>query len=317
MKSTTPAEETKPVPANPDHRMVQLPWQSVKPNEDDPRAELLVRALTESPEYRQADEDIAFLNRDDTRPIRLQLDYFKAERLLVERGITDTIVVFGGTRLREPAAANRQVRELEALLRRAPDDADLLRQLRIAISIREKSKYYEIARSFGRLVGKAGSTAGKRLALMTGGGPGIMEAANRGAHEAGAPTIGLNILLPHEQYPNPYVTPGLCFRFHYFAIRKLHFLLRARALVVFPGGFGTLDELFETLTLIQTRKVTPIPVILVGQEFWAGIFNPELLADEGMIDAEDLNLFWYAETAEEIWQDIIRWYSQAGKPLCV
>jgi uncharacterized protein (TIGR00730 family) len=150
--------------------------------------------------------------------------------------------------------------------------------------------------------------------VMTGGGPGMMEAANRGAFDVGAQSIGLNITLPHEQYPNPYITPELCFRFHYFALRKLHFLLRARALVAFPGGYGTFDELFETLTLIQTRSIRPVPVVLVGERYWRKAFDVDFMVDEGVIDAEDRELFWYAETAEEIWQGILQWHEANGTP---
>ncbi len=150
---------------------------------------------------------------------------------------------------------------------------------------------------------------------MTGGGPGIMEAANRGAYDAGTKSIGLNISLPHEQYPNPYITPDLCFRFHYFALRKLHFLMRARALVAFPGGYGTFDELFETLTLVQTRKIKPVPVVLVGEHYWRQAINIDFLVEEGVIDPEDRELFWYAETAQEIWDGILHWYDAFGEPL--
>ena len=153
------------------------------------------------------------------------------------------------------------------------------------------------------------------MVVVTGGGPGVMEAANRGAYDVGAKTVGLNITLPHEQYPNPYITPGLCFRFHYFALRKLHFLLRARALVAFPGGFGTFDELFETLTLVQTRKIKPVPVILVGEDYWRRAVDLDFLVAEGVIDAEDRELFWFAETAQEIWDGIRHWYQLAGEPL--
>jgi hypothetical protein len=148
--------------------------------------------------------------------------------------------------------------------------------------------------------------------MMTGGGPGIMEAANRGAHEGGADSIGLNIALPHEQYPNPYVTPGLCLRFHYFAMRKLHFMMRARALVAFPGGYGTLDEVFEALTLVQTRKIRPLPIVLVGEAWWRQVVNFDFLVDEGTIEPEDRDLFWFAETADEIWADIGRWHAMSG-----
>ncbi|MFX4221926.1 MAG: LOG family protein [Thalassobaculum sp.] len=188
--------------------------------------------------------------RTSTRGLRLQLDFLKADELLKAHGIAHTIVVFGSTRVTEPGHARRRVEELETALAESPGNAETERALRIARRILAKSHYYDVARDFGRLVGKAENRADRRLVVVTGGGPGLMEAANRGAHDVGAKTVGLNITLPHEQYPNPYLTPGLCFRFHYFAIRKMHFLLRARALVVFPGGFGTMDELFETLTLI-------------------------------------------------------------------
>jgi uncharacterized protein (TIGR00730 family) len=155
----------------------------------------------------------------------------------------------------------------------------------------------------------------RKLVIMTGGGPGIMEAANRGAFDVGAKSVGLNINLPHEQYPNPYITPNLCFRFHYFALRKMHLLLRAKALVAFPGGFGTLDELFEGLTLVQTRKIKPVPIVLVGEEYWRRAFDVEFLVQEGVIDAEDRELFWFAETAQEIWDGILHWYDACGAPL--
>ena len=247
--------------------------------------------------------------------LRLQLDYLKPESLMEKHGITHSIVVFGSTRIAEPRAAQRRVDELSATFAAAPGDAGLARDLSIARRVLAKSHYYEVARGFARLVGAAEGPHGSRLVVVTGGGPGIMEAANRGAHETGARTIGLNITLPREQYPNPYITPGLCFRFHYFGLRKLHFLMRARALVVFPGGYGTLDELFETLTLIQTRKITPVPVILVGEAYWRRVFDPEFLVEEGVIDPEDRALFWYAETAEDIWADILRWYELAGRSL--
>jgi len=305
-------EHQKPGPAHPERRACALPWQSPKPGQEDPRAPDLVAAILRSPEYLAADEDVSFLQRDDTRGMRLQLDYRKAETLLNEHGIAHSIVVFGGTRIREPKAAEAKVAAIEAEHRAAPDDPEIAARLRIARSIRAKSHYYEVAREFGSLVGRAEGECGNRLVIVTGGGPGMMEAANRGAHEAGARSVGLNITLPHEQFPNPYLTPGLCMRFRYFAIRKLHFLLRARALVVFPGGFGTLDELFETLTLIQTRKIRPLPVILVGEAWWRRVFDPDFLVAEGVIDPEDVELFWYAETAREIWEDIQRWYDRAG-----
>jgi uncharacterized protein (TIGR00730 family) len=236
--------------------------------------------------------------------------------LLLEQDVAHTIVVFGSTRIPEPASAGRDVEALSAALAERQQDERLSRRLDIARRVLAKSKYYEMAREFGRLVGARGDEAvGGRIMVMTGGGPGIMEAANRGASDAGAKSIGLNIDLPHEQYPNAYISPELCFRFHYFAMRKLHFLLRARALVAFPGGYGTMDELFEVLTLAQTRKIAPVPVILVGEAYWRRVFDPEFLVAEGTIEPEDRELFWYAESAEDIWRDILRWYELKGEPL--
>jgi len=270
----------------------------------------------ESPCYRQADQDIEFLNLDETRGVRLQIDYQKAELLLERHDIRRTIVVFGSTRIGEPAAQQHRIDSLRAELHQDPGNENLQARLARAERIMAKGRYYETARRFGQMVGDAGQKTGDgRLVVMTGGGPGIMEAANRGAHDVGSKSIGLNIRLPHEQYPNPYITPGLCFRFHYFALRKLHFLLRTVALVAFPGGYGTLDELFETLTLVQTRTIRPVPVVLVGEEYWRKAINVDFLVDEGVIDAEDRELFWYAETAEEIWQGILRWHEANGTPL--
>jgi uncharacterized protein (TIGR00730 family) len=270
----------------------------------------------DSPGYRQADQDVAFLNQDETRGVRLQIDYLKPELLLGQHGVEHTIVVFGSTRLQEPGAARRKVEVIRQALADNPADADLQRRLKVALSLQNKSRYYDEARAFGRLVAASGKAPqDSRLTLVTGGGPGIMEAANRGAFDVGAKSVGLNITLPHEQYPNPYVTPELCFSFHYFAMRKLHFLKRAKALVAFPGGYGTLDELFETLTLIQTRTIAPLPVVLVGESYWRQAVSVDFLVAEGVIDAEDRELFWYAETAEEIWQGIQHWHRTSGTPL--
>jgi uncharacterized protein (TIGR00730 family) len=272
--------------------------------------------ILQSPSYREADQDVDFLHRDDTRGVRLQLDYLKAETLLEDHNVAHTIVVFGSTRIPEPEMARQAVEASAAALAANPDDPRLQRRLATARRILAKSRYYETAHQFGRLVGAAGPQArGGHIMVMTGGGPGIMEAANRGAHDAGAKSIGLNITLPREQYPNPYITPELCFGFHYFAMRKLHFLLRARALVAFPGGYGTMDELFEVLTLAQTRKISPVPVILVGEDYWRRVFDADFLVDEGVIEPEDRELFWFAESAEDIWRDILRWYELKGEPL--
>jgi len=304
----------QPMPSSP--RRQPLPEHRPKPSNEDPEAPAKIKALLASPAFREADRDSDFLRRDDMRSLRLMLDYLKPQRLLTERNVAHTIVVFGSTRIAEPQAARRNREALTLALAAHPNDEALSNRLAIAERVEDKSHYYQVARDFGRIVGACGDKAiGGRIMVMTGGGPGIMEAANRGAQDADAESVGLNITLPHEQYPNPYVTPGLCFNFHYFAMRKLHFLLRARALVAFPGGYGTMDELFEVLTLAQSRKIDPVPVILVGEKYWRRAFDVDFLVSEGTIDAEDRELFWYAETAQDIWRDILLWYEMRGVPL--
>jgi len=303
-------------PAHPEHRLEPLPGQQPKPAEDDVRAPEALSRILRSPSYREADRDVDFLQGDTTRGVRLQLDFLKTESLLEEHQVAHTIVVFGSTRIREPQASRRELESYNRTLAANPNDETLRRRFEISRNLAEKSRYYEMARKFGQIVGTAGEKAiGGRIMIMTGGGPGIMEAANRGAHDVGAKSIGLNITLPKEQYPNPYVSPELCFGFHYFAMRKLHFVMRARALVAFPGGYGTLDEIFEILSLAQTRKIAPVPVILVGESYWRRVFDPEFLVDEGVIDPEDRDLFWFAESAEEAWRDILSWYEASGRPL--
>lgn len=316
-KSNTPQDDVSiPLPAHPHRRREPLPWHQPKPAEDDADAPRRLQAILESPSYVEADEDIDFLSRDETRGVRLQIDYTKPELLLRQHGITHTVVVFGSTRIAEPAAARRALETARLLADADPESTDVQRRLRRAERVAAKSHYYDVAREFGRLVSNAnGGPQAARVVVLTGGGPGIMEAANRGAFDVGAKSVGLNINLPHEQYPNPYITPDLCFRFHYFALRKLHFLLRARALVAFPGGYGTFDELFETLTLVQTRKIRPVPVVLVGEAYWRQAFNADFLVDEGVIEPEDRELFWFAETAEQIWRGILRWHETNGQPL--
>ena len=235
---------------------------------------------TVSPAYRLAFADSDFLCRDDLRPVRLQLELLKPELLMEEYGVNSTVVLFGGARIPSPEQQDRVGSE----------------------TLAELSRYYEEAREFARIVTErsaAGSSDGKEHVIVTGGGPGVMEAGNRGAAEAGGVSIGLNIVLPHEQMPNEYITPDLNFNFHYFAIRKMHFLMRAAAIAVFPGGFGTLDELFETLTLIQTGRMRPVPFILFGSDFWKRIVNWEALAEAGTISPDDLEIFRFVETAEE------------------
>jgi uncharacterized protein (TIGR00730 family) len=308
-----------PRPADPDRRRQPLPWHQPKPADEDPDAPSRTRAILASPSYVLAEQDQAFLARDEARGVRLQMEYLKPETLLNDHAIRDTIVVYGSTRIPEPVAARRSLEALRQALETDPRNTILIRKLAVAERMLAKSRYYEVAREFGRLVGSSCESDGSRskLVIMTGGGPGIMEAANRGAFDVGAKSVGLNINLPHEQYPNPYVTPELCFRFHYFALRKLHFLHRAKALVAFPGGFGTMDELFEVLTLVQTRKIKPVPVVLVGEEYWRRAVDVGFLADEGVIDDEDRELFWFAETADEIWGSILLWYETCGKPLAL
>jgi len=293
-----------------------LPWEHPKLEEEDPKSLELIEKIMQSPTYTMAEQDIDFLNSYETRGIRLELDYLKPELKMKEHGIEHTIVVFGSARIVERETALKRLERIEAMLKEHPDDRKLLRELYVAERMVGKSIYYEDARKFGQLVGKSGKAVEDcRVTLMTGGGPGIMEAANRGAYDVGAKSIGLNIKLPHEQYPNPYITPDLCFLFHYFAIRKLHFLNRAKALVVYPGGFGTFDELFETLTLIQTHKTDDIPVVLIGKKYWQKAIDFEFLKDEGVIDPQDIEIFYFADNADEAWEYILAWHRDKGAPL--
>lgn len=263
---------------------------------------------TLSSSYRLAYTDKDFLLRDELRPVRLQLELLKPEILQQEYGIHSTIVVFGSTRIPDASSAKERLQQAEVLAQTNPSDPDLARDVKIANSILAKARYYDEARELGRMITTEYQQEGQgKIVVITGGGPGIMEAANRGADDVGGKSIGLNIVLPREQYPNPYTTPELSFQFHYFAVRKMHFLMRAKALVAFPGGFGTLDELFETLTLIQTKKIKPVPVLLFGQEYWQRIINFEALVDEGTIDIQDLDLFQYVETAKQAW-DVLQAY---------
>jgi len=302
----------------PERRHQPLPWHAPKSSGEDPDVMSLIDEILSSPSYRQSYLDVDFFESDDARPMRLQLDFLKPESHLQKHGILDTIVVFGSTRIAESSAANRSAKKLRDALSQSPENKDIQAKLKIAERLQAKSHYYDIAREFGQIVSNSGGGPSDcRLVIMTGGGPGIMEAANRGAHDESAKNIGLNITLPHEQFPNPYISPNLCFRFHYFALRKMHFLLRAKALVVFPGGYGTFDELFETLTLVQTRTIKPLPIVLIGKAYWQKALNIDFLVEEGVIDFEDRDLFWYAESANEIWQDILNWYESIGEPLIV
>ncbi len=264
---------------------------------------------TASPSYRLAFEDVDFLLREELRPVRLQLELLKPELLQEEHGIRSTVAMFGSARIPDPEIARAQLAEAEEAARRSPSDAKLGRRVAVARRMLANSRYYEEARKLAQIVSL--TCVDKHLCefvVLTGGGPGIMEAANRGAQEVGGKSIGLNIVLPFEQEPNEYVTPELSFRFHYFAIRKMHFLKRAKALVVFPGGFGTLDEMFEAATLIQTGKIEPIPFLLFGREFWERVFNLDTMVGEGVISPEDRNIFKFVETAEEAWHHIAGFY---------
>ena len=257
--------------------------------------------------YRLAFADTEFLLREELRPVRFQLELLKPDLIQQEHGIDSTVVIFGSARHVPAEQAAGEVAAARGALQASPRSPGAKAALARAERRLHNSRYYEEARKLGTLITRNSEhIAGCRLVVVTGGGPGIMEAANRGAHDVGARSIGLNIILPMEQRPNPYISPELCFQFHYFAIRKMHFLLRAQALVAFPGGYGTLDELFETLTLIQTRKVKPVPVLLFGEAFWRRIVNFEALVEEGTISPEDLSLFHYVETAEDAWQHIAR-----------
>ena len=253
-----------------------------------------------SASYRLAFQDPDLLLRDELRPVRLQLEVLKPELVLQEQHIESTVVVYGSARIPDPETAESRLVSAQAEYAKNNQDPGLKKKVDAARKALENSRYYDEARKLGHLI--SSNTGKDKLVVITGGGPGIMEAANRGAYEAGTPSIGMNITLPHEQAPNPYITPDLNFQFHYFAIRKMHLLMRAKSLVAFPGGFGTLDELFETLTLIQTHKVERIPVLLFGQAFWERVINFNALVEEGTISAKDLDLFIYVETAEEAWE---------------
>ncbi|MEG3164606.1 TIGR00730 family Rossman fold protein [Sphingomonas sp. PB2P19] len=259
---------------------------------------------TQHPAYRLAFQDMDFLLREDLRPVRFQLELLKTELVLDEAKIASTFVFYGSARIPEPAKA-------QALLELATDDASR----KIAQSLVDKSKYYDVARELAAKVSvlPRDSNGWRQFVVCSGGGPSIMEAANRGASDVGAESIGLNIVLPHEQAPNPYVTPSLSVQFHYFALRKMHFLLHARALAAFPGGFGTFDELFELLTLIQTGKIQPIPVLLFGRSFWQRVINFDALVEEGVVSEKDLGIFKYVETADEAWDAVQSFYRERAE----
>ena len=285
--------------------------QHLPPSSDVDEHTQRIRAIRQSNSYRQSHIDPDFMGREELRPVRLQLELLKPDLIMQEQGVESTVVVFGGTRVVEREHAERRCTEAKAALAKKPDDARLQQRLRIAENVLKKAHYYDEARAFARIVSSQCQIDHRcDYVVCTGGGPGIMEAANRGAFDIGAKSIGLNITLPFEQEPNSFITPELCFEFKYFAIRKMHFLMRAKAMVAFPGGFGTMDELFEALTLIQTRRMQPIPVVLFGRDYWRRIVDWDLFVEEGTISPEDLDLIHYAETAQECWRIIEDFYRE-------
>jgi len=272
-----------------------------------------MEAILSSPSYSLAQEDRRLLERTEMRGVRMLLELGKPELAFQADNIVSTVIVFGGTQIVERPAAERRLSEARRAIARATAAAPggavparLARELKRAERLLSYSHYYDEAREFARLVSIDNQCDDQRdYVVITGGGPGIMEAANRGAFDVGCKSIGLNIKLPSEQQPNPFITPELCFQFKYFALRKFHFILRAAAVVLFPGGFGTLDEMFETLTLRQTHRMQPVPIILFGRDYWSKVIDFQYLADSGVIADEHLDLFTYAETPAEAWQQII------------
>ncbi|MDO4583567.1 MAG: TIGR00730 family Rossman fold protein [Planctomycetia bacterium] len=268
--------------------------------------------LMSSPSFRLAYHDPDLMNQPELRSVRLMMEAIKPELIFDEMEIDSTIVVFGSARISDPETAKRHLDVAKMSLEERPRDRRRQKVVEHAESLLELSKYYVMTREFARLVSEeCKQDARRNYVIVTGGGPGIMEAANRGAHDVNYPSIGLNIHLPREQQPNPYISPELCFQFHYFAIRKLHFLMRAKGLVVFPGGFGTFDELFEALTLRQTGRMQHIPIILFGKkDYWDKIINFQGLVDSGVIDAADLDLFFEADTPQQAWDFIKRFHGE-------
>jgi uncharacterized protein (TIGR00730 family) len=263
--------------------------------------------------YLKAYKDIEFINRVELRPLRLELELLKPQIMLAEQGIEETIVVFGGTQIINSKEATASLETLTAKLKEQPDDKSLQRAVYVAEKKVAKSKYYDECREFSRMISeKANNEKDCCYHIVTGGGPGIMEAANRGADDAGRKSIGLNITLPFEQEPNAYITPGLCFNFHYFALRKMHFLFPAKALICFPGGFGTLDELFTALTLRQTGRMQSIPIILYGTEYWKNIINFDFLADEGVISDDHLELISFTDSPQQTLDLIVEYHKSAS-----
>ena len=317
--TSRPAQPAPEQAAEQPHGQPQLsPWPSAaEERARSPASPEAGEAAGESPQlasasHRLAYADLDFLRRPELRPVRLQLELLKAELVQQEQGIESTVVIFGSTRIPEPELARARLRAAEDAAAAAPDDADLARRAAVARSILAKAKYYDEAQRLAAIITEVSQqNAHRHYVVVTGGGPGIMEAANRGAFDAGGRSLGLSIVLPREERPNRYVTPELSFQFHYFAVRKMHFVPRARALVVFPGGYGTLDELFETLTLIQTRKVHRVPVLLFGRDYWERVVDFDALVEEGTIDPPDRELIQFVETADAAWALIREFWRDA------
>ena len=274
-------------------------------------AENMERILS-SPSYSLAQEDRSLLERVEMRGVRMLLELGKPELAFLEDNITSTVIVFGGTQIVERHAAERRLSEARRAAHAEPGNKKLKREVERSEHLLAMCGYYDAAREFARIVSIDNQCEDQRdYVIVTGGGPGLMEAANRGAFDVGCKSIGLNIKLPAEQQPNPFITPELCFQFKYFALRKFHFILRAAAVVLFPGGFGTLDEMFETLTLRQTHRMQPVPIILFGRAYWSKVLDFQFLADSGVIADDHLDLFTYAETPEEAWQQILDFHARA------
>ncbi len=277
------------------------------PYEQDERIDDIVN----SPSYVLPELDTDLLQSQPMRGVRMQLEYVKPEIYLSRHKIDSTIILFGGTQILEKSKAQERLDQLLQQRQEGQGRPELERAIARAERQLAKSHYYDEAREFARLASLHSRNDDRwDFVIVTGGGPGIMEAGNRGAYDAGALSIGLNITLPEEQHPNPYITPGLCFMFHYFAMRKMHFLIRAKALVVFPGGFGTLDELFDALTLRQTDRMQPIPIILYGSEYWKKVIDFQFLADEAVVRDEHLELIQYADSPQKAWDQIVAFHEQ-------
>lgn len=270
--------------------------------------------IIDSPSYRLAYEDVDFLRQPELRPVRMQLELLKPELIFAEQNVVSTVVLFGGTQIVERLEAERRLAAAEASLAAHPKDPKLARQLERAKRVLGNCGFYDDAREFARIVSSICQRGGIcDYVIVTGGGPGVMEAGNRGAHDVAGKSVGLNITLPHEQAPNPYITPELCFQFRYFAMRKMHFLMRAKALVVFPGGFGTLDELTDALCLVQVGRMPRLPIVMYGRDYWKNVINFEYLADEGVIADQDLELIQWADTPLEAWETIAKFHGHSAK----